>query len=675
MAVKHYHAHWLSTAAIGDISASSTATSTIGATTTNPSGFVTAYSVPFNTTTLTKTVLVTVAAGDVLVILAETLTSGNTLSTPTGGGLTYTLQQSIVAVASENNVYLWTAVSASSQTFTLSITMAGVANNWGYTALRFSGIASVGVSNKGTGSGTAPSISLTTTGSQSIIVAGDSDFNASATAATYLTSAGTATEDLHDTSAGGGTFWCWHHANAGVTGAKTLGMSAPTQNWAIVAVELRPSSTGPVGDVSSPSTSASIITAARSDTGIITSSITSVAPTFAVIATNPGAITISITTTGTGTATRSDIAGLSSATTSAASVSAIVVGPGTTTGSTTSAASIAGGLVATTSVARTSTALVAATAVGPGLLTPSVASSASVVGARVQTGAVTTSVTSAASVTATVVGPATTTASVTSVSSVSGTRSDTAGLTGVQASAASVAATTVGPGVVTASRTNAASVIGSRSDSATSSTSFTATSTVSAVRTDTAGLIGSTTAAPIVTGAPAGVGTMIVAISVGFASAASRTDIASLTGSIAAVPIVIALVVGPGVVTHNSVPHLDSAGSRTDIASIAKSTTASLTLVGVRSDNAGLTISAAMVTDLLAISPQGDVVASVTSAAVLTATEFMYVAASAASVVTAVIESSYDHYRPWPPKVGAVVLTDTAQSDITLVTARKRRRG
>jgi hypothetical protein len=203
-------------------------------------GYVTSYTTPYNTTTSPKTISVTVDINDTIVVLGESFVATNTLGTPTGGGLVYTLRQSIVAVASQNNVYMWTAPSASSQTFTMSITMAGVANNWGYTVLRFSNITSVGASNKGTGTGSAPSINLTTTSANSIVVGGDSDFNASATAATYLTGAGTATETLHDTSGGGGTFWAWYHASAGSIATKAIGMSAPTQNWATVAVELIP---------------------------------------------------------------------------------------------------------------------------------------------------------------------------------------------------------------------------------------------------------------------------------------------------------------------------------------------------------------------------------------------------------------------------------------------------
>lgn len=200
--------------------------------------YVTSYTTAFNTTTTPKTVSVTVGNGDVIVILGETFLGTDTLGTPSGGGLTYTLQQSIVAVSSQNNVYLWTAPSASSQTFTMSISMAGTANNWGYTVLRFANINSVGASNKGTGTGTGPSVNVTTTSADSILVMGDSDFNASGTGATYRTGPGTPTETLHDTSGGGGTFWAAFYPDAGAIGAKTVGMTAPTQNWATVVVEL-----------------------------------------------------------------------------------------------------------------------------------------------------------------------------------------------------------------------------------------------------------------------------------------------------------------------------------------------------------------------------------------------------------------------------------------------------
>jgi hypothetical protein len=202
-------------------------------------GFVSSAATAYNTTTATKTLSVTLAIGDILAIIGESFVSTNTLGTPTGGSLTYTLKQSIVAVSGQNNLYLWTtSASATAQTFSISITMAGVANNWGYNALRFNAINAVGASNKGNGSASAPSLSLTTTSANSIVVIGDSDFNGSLTAATYLTTAGTCNEAFHDTSGGGGTFWSAYYPSVGAIGAKTVGMSAPTQTWGLVAVEL-----------------------------------------------------------------------------------------------------------------------------------------------------------------------------------------------------------------------------------------------------------------------------------------------------------------------------------------------------------------------------------------------------------------------------------------------------
>src|SRR5687768_8684690 len=110
--------------------------------------FVAEYGDVWNSTTSPKTASVTVANGDGLVVVGITADQNATLQTPTGGGLTYTLQQSVV-VSLYCTVYVWTALSSSSQTFTISITRDGTTTQfWGFSALRFSSVTTIGASSK-----------------------------------------------------------------------------------------------------------------------------------------------------------------------------------------------------------------------------------------------------------------------------------------------------------------------------------------------------------------------------------------------------------------------------------------------------------------------------------------------------------------------------------------------
>jgi hypothetical protein len=194
-----------------------------------------------------KTASVTVAAGDVLAIFGMTESNTYTLATPTGGGLTYTLEQSIVA-ADYCTCYVWTATSGSSQTFTLSITMSGGTGFWGWNALRWSGSDGIGASTKTNVSSGAPSLALTTGTDNSAIVAANGDWNAvdgasrtwrtinSITPATNL-AGGEATYARDGARA---TVYGAYWSNAGTAGSKTTGLSAPgAQKYSIIAVEVK----------------------------------------------------------------------------------------------------------------------------------------------------------------------------------------------------------------------------------------------------------------------------------------------------------------------------------------------------------------------------------------------------------------------------------------------------
>jgi hypothetical protein len=219
-----------------------------------PPTFVAEYeSASWQVNTTPRTTSVTVAAGDYLVVIAATEESNN-LVTPTGGSLTYTLQQS-VAVASYAGVSIWTAPCASSQTFTFSLTTSG-GQVFGFDVLRFSGSNGIGASNKTNVASGAPSLGLTTTGDNSAIVCIDTDWNA----ADGASRAWRAVNGITPTSGNGlevaysrdslhytvyGAYW----NDSGTAGAKTVGLTTPSQKYAIAAVEVLGVAGGPADPV------------------------------------------------------------------------------------------------------------------------------------------------------------------------------------------------------------------------------------------------------------------------------------------------------------------------------------------------------------------------------------------------------------------------------------------
>lgn len=204
-------------------------------TTTAPT-FVAESETTWNSTAASKTASVTVAVGDILAIYGGTEQAGSTtLSTPTGGGLTYTLRQSIVTT-NFCAAYLWTAVATSAQTFTLSIARAAGLGWWGSDCLKFSGSDGIGASNKASGSGAAPTLNLMTSGDNSSIVVFNGDWNALNGARTWR---GAVTEQSYFNDTNHYTIYGGYLPNAGAAGVKTMGLSTPTgQIYSLIAVEI-----------------------------------------------------------------------------------------------------------------------------------------------------------------------------------------------------------------------------------------------------------------------------------------------------------------------------------------------------------------------------------------------------------------------------------------------------
>ena len=195
----------------------------------------------WNTTTSPKTVSITVDNGDVVVVCAGTDATGG-LGSPSGGGLTYTLQQADGVVA----VVVHTTIGTSTQTFTLSQPDPGGAD-FGVNALRFAATAGVGASTVATVSGVDGSVSLTTQADNSAVVVLIVDFGAvDGAARTWKTvngitpTVGNGLEATYNLDAGIYTVYAAYYSDAGAAGANTFGISAPTGgNYSVIAVEVK----------------------------------------------------------------------------------------------------------------------------------------------------------------------------------------------------------------------------------------------------------------------------------------------------------------------------------------------------------------------------------------------------------------------------------------------------
>lgn len=207
--------------------------------------FVAEYETAWNATTSPKTSSATVATNDVLAIFGGT-EEGNstTLNTPTGGGLTYALKQSIV-ITQYCAAYMWSTVAGSSQSYTLSDTSVAGLGWWGFNALRFTGSDGVGASTKTNVSGAAPSLAITTTQDNSAIAVVVLDWNAvDGASRVWRTGAGAFTEQTYFFNSSHFTVYGGFHADAGSIGTKTVGLSGPAgQKYSIIALEILGSAT------------------------------------------------------------------------------------------------------------------------------------------------------------------------------------------------------------------------------------------------------------------------------------------------------------------------------------------------------------------------------------------------------------------------------------------------
>ncbi|MEK7152783.1 MAG: hypothetical protein AAB834_02455, partial [Patescibacteria group bacterium] len=176
------------------------------------------------------------------------------LGTPSGNGVSFSLETSVIVDINYCAAYIWTGTdSAGGTNWTLTCTNSGSTQRWGFTCLVFRATGGIGASNATNVSSGAPSLGLTTTGDNSAIAVFNADWQAISTARTWRTvnsitpSVGNGLETTYATDSLSYTAYAAYYNDAGATGAKTVGLTAPAgQRYSIVAVEvLGPTATAP----------------------------------------------------------------------------------------------------------------------------------------------------------------------------------------------------------------------------------------------------------------------------------------------------------------------------------------------------------------------------------------------------------------------------------------------
>ena len=192
------------------------------------------------TGTVKQTSSFSVTAGDLLVAYGGTADDPVTEAVSSSGvSLTWTLRQSSTATGFAPS-YVWTAVAPSSGSVTVRFTRTGNYGSYGGDVLQFRNSAGVGASAITTGTGT-PSLGITTTTDHSALVVYSSDWSAvNGSSRTWLTSAGTFSEQTYFTTSGDMTGYGGYFGDVGTAGSKTVGLSAPSgQTYTTLALEVK----------------------------------------------------------------------------------------------------------------------------------------------------------------------------------------------------------------------------------------------------------------------------------------------------------------------------------------------------------------------------------------------------------------------------------------------------
>lgn len=191
-----------------------------------------------NTATLT-TPSFTPSVGEIIVVKWGNEDVGvPSIGAVSGGSLTYTNRASSSGVSSHAEVYVYTTTVVSASSMTVSVAASGSAGNHWMLVERWSGALLAGTPATNatkTGTGSAPSATITTTGTTSIVTWINNDWNATTGTAAYRSSA---SEDGALLVASHIRFYAAYQSAASA-GSQTIGLTAPTgQNWSMVGIEV-----------------------------------------------------------------------------------------------------------------------------------------------------------------------------------------------------------------------------------------------------------------------------------------------------------------------------------------------------------------------------------------------------------------------------------------------------
>ena len=208
--------------------------------------FVSEYETTWNSATSPKTTAnFSVQSGDILVAYAVNESSSSTIATPPTGTLTgtWTLKQTI-STANFTALRLWTMQVASNQT-NVNVSFTNGSGNFGADVLHFRNASSVGVTAQANSATGNPTLTLNGVGDNSSIVMVNGDWSAKTGARTYnTTSAGSFTETSAYADGSSYGVEAGYYGNAGTSGNKTIGITAPTgMAWALAAIEIKGNST------------------------------------------------------------------------------------------------------------------------------------------------------------------------------------------------------------------------------------------------------------------------------------------------------------------------------------------------------------------------------------------------------------------------------------------------
>jgi hypothetical protein len=194
-------------------------------------------------TSLTRvTAAISVQTGDVLVacMMGDTATNMGTF-TASGGSLTWTTQRT-VGTATQGLTTVATATATSTTSFTVTATRTSSSSSgWGMVVMVFRAVQALGANAGTTGSSAAPTVNITTTAANSVLVVANFDTGTTDGASrVWRNNAGALTETTYNKIIATGEAYAGYHADAGAAGTYAVGMSAPaTQNYSIIALELQ----------------------------------------------------------------------------------------------------------------------------------------------------------------------------------------------------------------------------------------------------------------------------------------------------------------------------------------------------------------------------------------------------------------------------------------------------